>query len=222
MLKPPKADYLDELVSPPRDNVLVSPRSKDGDENGVGEGIGGGIERREGVPEAGNGHGTGASGGGSTSIQRNLFSPARDFASSSTGTGTSAREAPRATEKSLEVANAKYKEAKQRLMGGSIVEALSLLEEASAACPEDLPKALQKIMELYKKAQRLTEVPPVEAADQAYRDAKAALRSGEAENALKLLNWAYTMLPSDSEGAARDKIFQLRALAESQVQWSPP
>ena len=77
-------------------------------------------------------------------------------------------------------------------------------------------------MELYKKAQRLTEVPPVEAADQAYRDAKAALRSGEAENALKLLNWAYTMLPSDSEGAARDKIFQLRALAESQVQWSPP
>jgi len=60
---------------------------------------------------------------------------------------------------------------------------------------------------------------PVKAADQAYKDAKAALRAGEAENALKLLDWAYNNCPEQYE-AARDKISQLRSLAASQFSWS--
>ena len=52
-------------------------------------------------------------------------------------------------EKTLDIANSKYKEAKQKVVAGQIDEALQLLQEANAACPPQYDSAKQKITELY-------------------------------------------------------------------------
>ena len=63
------------------------------------------------------------------------------------------------------------------------------------------------------------EVDSMKLADQAYKDAKAALRMGSVGDALTLLDRAYTNCP-EQYSVAREKIFQLRTLAASQVEWS--
>ena len=106
-------------------------------------------------------------------------------------------------------------------MDGNIVAALSSLEQASAACPEDYEAAIQKISELYSRAQGLlggTSDEGGEAADEAYKKAKAALRAGETESALRLLDWAFENCP-ERFAEAREKIAQLRALAASSSTW---
>lgn len=210
--KPPTLEALRDIMSPPQDSI-----------------VGGG------PPDGRSGHHPSSRGddhvpspltppsvGG---VQRTLFASADEYRETpKTPRVASAGRpplSPRSSEKDLEVANAKYKEAKLLLMDGNIAAALSSLEQASAACPEDYEAAIQKISELYSRAQGLlggTSDEGGEAADEAYKKAKAALRAGETESALRLLDWAFENCP-ERFAEAREKIAQLRALAASSSTW---
>mmetsp|Transcript_3681 Transcript_3681/g.10486 ORF Transcript_3681/g.10486 Transcript_3681/m.10486 type:complete len:243 (+) Transcript_3681:367-1095(+) len=155
--KPPGIDELKDIMSPPRDTIL-------GDSEGVSSGASHRKEnkrsaRSEPVSASPASAANASDYGG---VKRNLFVAGEMQATSPPEAGTPPERSsafkgrsPITAEKDLGMANMKYKEAKLRIMEGNIEDALSLLQEASAACPEKYETAIQKITDLYGKTQKL-------------------------------------------------------------------